>query len=64
MPGKSGQPRVLVCIECGEEFVFTVGAQEYFAEHRMTDPKRCKQCHTSFKDAQREQSSAPQQPTL
>ena len=52
------QPRVLVCCECGEEFVFTVAAQEYFAERGYTeDPKRCKACYTQFKKSQR--SSKP-----
>jgi len=42
--------RILTCIECGEEFVFTAQAQEYFAEkgyHEM--PKRCKICHNKYK---------------
>jgi hypothetical protein len=48
--------RVLVCCECGEEFVFTVEAQQYFAERGYTeDPRRCKTCYTKFKKLQREQ---------
>ena len=50
------EARVLICTECGEEFVFTVEAQQYFAERGYTeDPKRCKTCHTKFKKLQREQ---------
>jgi len=50
------EARVLICCECGEEFVFTVEAQEYFAERGYTDdPKRCKACHTKYKKLQREQ---------
>ena len=50
------EARVLICCECGEEFVFTVEAQQYFAERGYTeDPKRCKACHTRFKKLQREQ---------
>jgi DNA-directed RNA polymerase subunit RPC12/RpoP len=46
--------RVLICIECGEEFAFTAAAQEYFAERGYTDdPKRCKSCHMRFKKSQR-----------
>jgi hypothetical protein len=49
------QTKILICCECGEEFVFTVKAQQYFAERGYTeDPKRCKSCHTKFKKAQRE----------
>ena len=50
------EARVLICSECGEEFVFTVEAQQYFAERGYSeDPKRCKTCHTKFKKLQREQ---------
>ena len=52
------ESRVLICSECGEEFVFTVEAQHYFAERGYTDdPKRCKACHTKFKKLQREQQN-------
>lgn len=50
------EPKVLICKECNEEFVFTTDAQQYFAQRGLTgDPKRCKSCHTSFKKQQREQ---------
>lgn len=46
--------KILICVECHEEFVFTAAAQDYFAERGYTDdPKRCKTCHTGFKKAQR-----------
>jgi len=51
------EPRILICTECNQEFVFTVQAQEYFAERGYSeDPKRCKSCHTKFKKQQRENS--------
>jgi len=44
------KPKILRCVECGEEFVFTVDAQEYFAERGYTeDPKRCKHCYVQRK---------------
>ena len=44
------QPKVLVCVECGEEFVFTINAQQYFVERGYTeDPKRCKHCYMQHK---------------
>lgn len=47
-------PKVLICCECREEFVFTVEAQEYFAERRIPDdPKRCKSCHNEHIRVQR-----------
>lgn len=47
---KNAQARVLICVDCKEEFAFTVAAQEYFAERGYTEaPKRCKTCHLSYK---------------
>jgi DNA-directed RNA polymerase subunit RPC12/RpoP len=44
------EPKILVCVECGQEFVFTINAQEYFAEKGYTEePKRCKHCHMQHK---------------
>ncbi|RKX22208.1 MAG: hypothetical protein DRP45_11575 [Candidatus Zixiibacteriota bacterium] len=49
------KPRVLICSECGEEFAFTVAAQEYFAERGYTeDPKKCKACYTQYKKTKRD----------
>src|SRR5580693_887956 len=37
--------RILKCIDCGEEFVFTAGEQLFFHDKQFkNDPKRCKQC--------------------
>ena len=48
------EPKILICNECREEFVFTSQAQVYFNERGYTeDPKRCKSCHTDYKKSQR-----------
>jgi hypothetical protein len=40
------EDKVLLCIDCHEEFVFTVSAQEYFASKGMRDdPRWCKSCY-------------------
>jgi len=37
--------RVLKCVDCGAEFVFTVGEQVFFANKGFkNEPKRCKPC--------------------
>ncbi len=37
--------RVLKCVDCGSEFVFTAGEQLFFHEKQFqNDPKRCKKC--------------------
>ena len=42
--------KILICVKCREEFVFTVSAQEYFAQRGYTeDPKRCKSCYMELK---------------
>ena len=42
--------RFLVCVDCGEEFVFTASAQDYFDEKGFNQsPKRCKVCHSKHK---------------
>ncbi|MFQ5498378.1 MAG: zinc-ribbon domain containing protein [Candidatus Zixiibacteriota bacterium] len=48
------EPKILICHQCNEEFVFTGAAQQYFSERGYTeDPKRCKTCHTQYKKMQR-----------
>ena len=40
----------LVCKECGAEFVFTAGEQEFYAEKGFqNEPQRCKNCRDARK---------------
>ncbi|MDR1240920.1 MAG: zinc-ribbon domain containing protein [Oscillospiraceae bacterium] len=53
---KSGEfkDKVLVCKDCGSEFVFTVGEQEFYAEKGFeNEPQRCKSCRDSRKNSSR-----------
>jgi CxxC-x17-CxxC domain-containing protein len=39
--------KVLKCIDCGQEFIFTAGEQLFFQDRQFkNDPKRCKACKT------------------
>ena len=39
------EDKTLVCKECGNEFVFTAGEQEFYAERGFqNEPQRCKAC--------------------
>ncbi len=39
------QDKVLKCIDCGMEFVFTAGEQSFFYDKQFkNEPKRCKGC--------------------
>ncbi len=43
--------KVLKCKDCGDEFVFTVGEQEFFAERGFQNqPQRCKNCRDAKKN--------------
>lgn len=46
--------KTLVCKDCGNEFVFTAGEQEFYAEKGFTnEPQRCKSCRDAKKNATR-----------
>ncbi len=41
------QDRMLKCIDCGSDFVFTAGEQLFFHDKQFrNEPKRCKACKT------------------
>ena len=44
------QDRVIKCVDCGEDFTFTVGEQEFYRDPGLTNaPTRCKRCRESRK---------------
>lgn len=48
------QDKTLVCKDCGKEFVFTAGEQEFYAEKGFqNEPTRCKECRQAKKDSRR-----------
>ncbi len=40
----------IVCKDCGKEFVFTEGEQEFYAQKGFTQPVRCKECRQALKE--------------
>ena len=54
-----GQPvaladRTLTCVECGGEFIFTAGEQEFFQTRGFgNEPKRCRSCRAVRRSEQR-----------
>ncbi|BAK98655.1 hypothetical protein OBV_14570 [Oscillibacter valericigenes Sjm18-20] len=45
------EDKVLICIECGKEFIWTAGEQEFYAERGFqNEPKRCPECRKSRKE--------------
>ncbi len=46
------EDKTLTCKECGNEFVFTAGEQEFYAEKGFeNEPQRCKACRDARKNA-------------
>lgn len=46
------QDKTLICRDCGNEFVFTAGEQEFYAEKGFqNEPVRCKECRDAKKTA-------------
>ncbi|MBE5777978.1 MAG: zinc-binding protein [Clostridiales bacterium] len=44
------EDKTLKCRDCGAEFVFTAGEQEFYAEKGFqNEPTRCKECRTARK---------------
>ena len=54
------EDKTLVCKECGKEFVFTAGEQEFYAERGFqNEPQRCKACRDARKNAARPSPIVP-----
>jgi CxxC-x17-CxxC domain-containing protein len=50
--------RTIVCVDCGNEFVFTEREQEWYREKGLAhEPRRCKPCRTN-----RKSGSGPSRP--
>lgn len=45
------QDKVIVCVECGNAFVFNEGEQKYFLSKGLSIPKRCRRCRLARKMA-------------
>lgn len=48
---------IIVCRNCGKEFTFTVGEQNFYEEKGLKPPVRCKECKAKRKEQQAEQSN-------
>ena len=50
--------KTLTCKDCGKEFVFTAGEQEFYDEKGFTnEPQRCKECRDARKNSRRDNRS-------
>ncbi|MDD3290543.1 MAG: zinc-ribbon domain-containing protein [Eubacteriales bacterium] len=45
----------MICQDCGQEFIFTAGEQEFYKEKGFdNEPKRCKACRDKKKNQRRQ----------
>ncbi|MBQ4568575.1 MAG: zinc-ribbon domain containing protein [Ruminococcus sp.] len=48
------EDKTIICKDCGEEFIFSAGEQEFYAEKGLAnEPQRCKACRMARKNAGR-----------
>lgn len=41
------EDKTLICQDCGQEFIFSAGEQEFYHEKGFqNEPKRCRECRT------------------
>src|SRR5262245_36186654 len=53
MSNEGYRDRILVCRDCGSEFTFTAGEQEFYASKGLTNkPGRCPGCRTARRNSQ------------
>lgn len=41
--------RTLTCRDCGQEFVFTAGEQDFYTQRGFSEPQRCQSCRAARK---------------
>ncbi len=52
--------KTLTCRECGQEFTFTIGEQEFYASHGLVnEPKRCPECRAARRNERRTDFGKP-----
>ncbi len=47
------EDKMIQCKDCGAEFTFTAGEQEFYAEKGFNEPIRCRDCRQKKKDERR-----------
>jgi len=56
------QDKVLKCIDCNSEFIFTAGEQLFFHDKQFkNEPRRCKSCKSKRSSSYGQVASAPNQ---
>lgn len=45
------EDKIIICLGCGREFVFTAGEQQFYSNKELVPPKRCKDCRQKRKES-------------
>lgn len=54
--------KTLTCRDCGQEFIWTAGEQEFYASRGLVNqPGRCPECRAAAKAARGESTRAPRE---
>lgn len=53
--------KVIVCRNCGKEFTYTVGEQNFYEEKGFAAPVRCKECRDKRKEQESNNTVQPLQ---
>lgn len=54
------EDKSIKCVDCGEDFLFTIGEQEFYREHGLTHaPTRCRNCRENRKSQRPGHAGAP-----
>lgn len=43
------EDKIIKCKDCGREFIFTAGEQDFYNDKKLSDPKRCPNCRQERK---------------
>lgn len=46
--------KIITCVDCGQKFAYTAGEQEYYAQKKMEEPKRCPICQGTLNAAKQD----------
>lgn len=56
------EDKTVVCQDCGQDFIFTIGEQEFYHEKGFeNEPKRCKECRVSRRNTGSRGPRAPRE---
>lgn len=53
--------KILTCVDCGQEFILTVGEQDFYKRNNLAEPKRCSECRARRKQKEVDPNGSSQE---